>query len=436
MPDPRDSEILIGVDGGATEVKAHEVLVLSDSSAEDDRRGTPSADLGADEQQSTARETPSLALGSASASCCYDVAPGFEPVPLAEQLNAFGAKRIEPTHSERAQGELWLDAFTSTIGAIASESNRSLVRLGLCAPGLKTSDGRGLAVVRNGPRIPDFLDRLERRLVNGGLVLASPPGRLISDADACGLGEHVHSQGMLRGIANAYYIGGGTGLAETMLLAGEIVSFDALGGWLKKAWALECSAGESFEDRISMGGINAAYARRSGRPLAVHEDDYPEQRALRGDGIALAVMHTAAEALGDLVFARIAMLWKGRKASTPLPARAIVSGAGSGAVHMHPHTQLDRVVFGQRLGHLFADESLHRLFREIVESTLARRIMSARDEALAAHYLDGSHLKSGFLCASLLRSAPALGAAASALDGRSRVQRRTRAKTGAEEVSG
>jgi predicted NBD/HSP70 family sugar kinase len=421
MPDPRDKELLIGVDGGATEVKAHEVLVLSDPA----------------ELDGELRATPNLALGAAGASCCYDVAPGFEPVPLALQLAAYAEKRVQPTSFENAEADLWIDAFASTIAGIASESSASLVRVGLCAPGLKTSDGRGLAVVRNGPRIPDFLDRLEKRLGESSVAFVRPISRLLSDADACGIGERVHAQGMLRGVANAYYIGGGTGLAETMLLSGEIVSFDALSGWLKKAWAFECSAGESFEDRISMGGINAAYARRSGRPLPVHEDEYPEQRALRGDGIALAVMHTAAEALADLIFARIAMLWKGRKAATPLPARAILSSGAGAPLHMRPSTHLDRVVFGQRLAHLFTDESLQRVFRDVVASTLALRIQSARDDRLSAHYLDGANLRDGFLCASSLRSAPVLGAAAAALESRARTApRKLRAKTGAEEVSG
>ena len=41
----------------------------------------------------------------------------------------------------------------------------------MCMPGLKTADGRGIAVLRHGPRMPYFLDRLEERLVRDGLVL-------------------------------------------------------------------------------------------------------------------------------------------------------------------------------------------------------------------------------------------------------------------------
>jgi predicted NBD/HSP70 family sugar kinase len=418
MPDSHDSELLIGVDGGASEVKAHQVLVLSEAGPE----------TGA------TRFPPSLALGGASASLCYDLVPGFAPVKLAEQLEALREKRVVPTPMEIAEGDLWIDAIAHSIHAIAVEAEEPHVRLGLCMPGLKTSDGRGLAAVRHGPRIPDFLDRLERRLARDGLVLAQPIARMISDGDACGLGERVHAQGILRGITNAYYIGGGTGLAETLLLAGEVVSFDALSGWMEKAWALESAQGGTFEEHVSMGGINAAYARRRGHPLPVQEDEFPEKRALRGDPVAIEVMRAAAEALAELVFLRLALLSKGRKPATPLPQKALVSRAGgvsdeTRSLHMRPHTFLDRIVFGQRLAHLFADEALHRVFRDVVEAALARRIHAARDELLAVHYLTGTNLKPDFLCASSLRAAPALGAAAWALEaGARRTVQRPREK--------
>jgi hypothetical protein len=434
MSDLSDGEILIGVDGGASEVKAHQVLVLS----------------------------PSLALGAASASCCYDAAPGFDPVPLAEQLVALERRRVRPTRMEIAQGDLWVDAAASTIAAVAAEAadpadaNRPRVRVGVCFPGLKTADGRGLAVVRNGPRVPDFLDRLEGRLERAGLVLVRPIPPLLSDGDACGIGENVHVQGMLRAVSSAYYIGGGTGLAEALKISGEIVSFDALRGWMPKAWAMESALGGSFEQRISMGGINVAYAARSGRPVPVQHDEFPEQRAARGDVHAIAVMDVAARALAELVFARMRALAKGRRAipsSTAVAsraadavgsraadaavARAAEAAGGERASQAWPSTFLDRVVFGQRLAHLFADESLREVFRDVVEVALAEHILHADDPALAEHYLAQSHVRSGLLCASSLRAAPALGAAAVALElGASAPRPRQRESRSAREARG
>jgi hypothetical protein len=401
---PTGREILIGVDGGASEVKAHHVLVLPGATAD---RAEPRAH--------------NLALGAASASCCYDAVRGFEPVPLAEQLVALERERVRPKRSEIAQGEMWIDAAARTIAAVAAEAaddDRPRIRVGVCFPGLKTADGRGLAVVRNGPRIPDFLDRLEERLDRSSLELAHPIPPLLSDGDACGIGENVHVHGMLRAASSAYYIGGGTGLAEALKLHGEVVSFDALRGWMPKAWAMESRIGGSFEQRISMGGINVAYAARSGRRVPVQDDEFPEQRAARGDAIAMEVMHVAARALAELVFERMHVLAKGRRA-------------------VWPSTFLDRIVFGQRLAHLFADESLREVFRDVVEVALAQHILHGDDVALAEHYLDGSHVKSGLLRASSLRSAPALGAAAVALElGESLPRPRQRENWSAREARG
>src|SRR5262245_9793276 len=194
-----ENQILIGVDGGASEVKAHQVLLLSEAGA------------------------PSLALGPASASACYERVEGFEPQPVARQVLAFERGDVAPTDIEAEQGGLWLEAVASSILAVASQAESNVAVIGVCLPGLKTKDGRGVAVMRNGPRLPDFLDVLERRLIQGGLVLSCPIPPLLSDGDACTLGEETDAHGLLRGVSNAYYLGGGTGLAEGLKLAGEMV---------------------------------------------------------------------------------------------------------------------------------------------------------------------------------------------------------------------
>ncbi len=361
--------LLIGVDGGASEVKAHEVLVLSGGS-----------DLV-------------LGLGAASASCCYDVAPGFAPVAIEEQLDALERDELRPTAIEHEQGRLWIDAAARSITAIVGETSR-LALVGMCMPGLKSRDKRGIAVARNGPRIPDFLDRLEERLVRDRLALAAPIADLIGDGEASGLGENVDSNGALRDVADAYYIGGGTGVAEVLKLGGRIVSFDELRGSLPKAWQLESAIGRNFESLISMGGINATYAERTGRPAPVDRAEFPEERALAGDGAAIAVLAEAADALAELVHLRLCAL----------------QGGAAGREHL-----LERVVLGQQLARLFGAPELASVFRTRVESALARRIVEVGDRTLSARVLEGEGLAHGFLRASGLRAAPAIGAAAAAL---------------------
>ena len=81
---PREQYLLIGIDGGATEVKTHHVVVEGSA---DDRR---------------------FRLGDASAARKYERVEAFEPVPVAEQLEQREAPRLTP--GEREQGRRWVTA--------------------------------------------------------------------------------------------------------------------------------------------------------------------------------------------------------------------------------------------------------------------------------------------------------------------------------------
>lgn len=349
-----ENQVLIGVDGGATEMKAHEVLVLPG-------------------------EGPlALRLGAASASWRHGRVATFRPVPVEEQLRAREDGRIEPTPLEREQGELWIDSAARSIRAVAAQARSSTARVAMCMPGIKTADGRGIAVARNGPRIPDFLDRLEERLAADGLPLARPIRRLSSDGLACGFGEEADASGLFRDVSNAYYVGGGTGLAESVKLDGRILGVDALPGW-RKAWQLERTPGRSFEDVVSMHGMNESCAARSG---PVEPAGSLEDRAVLGDAIAVEVLAEAADALAELVTRRILDLRRDRGGS------------------------FDRIVLGQHLGRLHVAPDLARVFRDRV------------DAALRARRTGGAAFEPGFVRGSTLRAAPAIGAVAIELDER------------------
>jgi len=383
VPENPESESLIGVDGGATEVKAHEIV----------RSGATT-----------------LALGTASASVLYDRARGFRPVPMPTQLLALEKGAVKPSGLEGAQARLWLEATAKTIAGVAEQSGGARFRVGICMPGLKTADGRGIAVMRRGPRIPDFLDRLEALVAGRGIELARPVTRLSSDGEACAHGERIDAQGLLRGVACAYYLGGGTGIAEALVIEGRVHGFDALAGFVRKAWQMEATGGRVVEDLLSPRGMNAAYAALAGKRLPLAQSDLPEMRALAGDEHGAAVLRDAAEALSSVVLDRMAALRRGFQAG-PRPAHP---------VRITPNTFLDRVVIGQRLGAVFAAPELRPVFRDPVEDLLARKILATGDGALRKHYLEGSSLRPDLLAGSRLRAAPALGAVAMELEAAAR----------------
>ncbi|MFN0007822.1 MAG: hypothetical protein ACKVXR_07930 [Planctomycetota bacterium] len=368
LGEPAD-DLLIGVDGGATEVKAHEV-VRSDSM---------------------------LGLGAASASFLYERARGFQPVPMPSQLLALEKGTLRPGGVEGAQARLWLEASARAIASVAGQAGRREVRLGICMPGLKTADGRGIAVMRWGPRIPGYLDRLEALLAESGLALGRPVSRLSSDGEACAHGERIDARGLLRGIGCAYYLGGGTGLAEALLIEGRIHGFDALDGFVRKAWQMEATGGRIVEDLLSPRGMNSAYAAMANKKLPLAPGDHPESRALAGDEQAARVLRDAAEALAELVLDRMGALRRGFHSSS---------------ARITPNTFLERVVIGQRLGGIFASAALRPSFRDPAEELLARKIVATGDGALRKHYLEGSRLRPDLLVGSELRAAPAIGAVA------------------------
>jgi predicted NBD/HSP70 family sugar kinase len=367
---------LIGVDGGATEVKAHEIVRSA---------------------------ATTLALGTASASVLYDRARGFRPVPMPTQMLALEKGAVQPSGLEGAQARLWLEATARTIAGVAEQSGGARFTVGICMPGLKTADGRGIAVMRRGPRIPDFLDRFEALLAERGIELARPVTRLSSDGEACAHGERIDAQGLLRGVGCAYYLGGGTGIAEALVIDGRVHGFDALAGFVRKAWQMEATGGRVVEDLLSPRGMNAAYAVLGGKRLPLRPGDLPEMRALAGDEQGAAVLRDAAEALSSVVLDRMAALRRGFQAG-----------------RITPNTFLDRVVIGQRLGAVFAAPELRPVFRDLVEDLLARKILATGDGALRKHYLDRSNLRPDLLAGSRLRAAPAIGAVAMELEAAAR----------------
>jgi hypothetical protein len=353
-----------------------------------------------------------LDVGPASASVLYDRSLHFEPVPMAQQL--LEEQRGEPQldEGERAEGRLVLDAFVRAIASVAEQSGRKRLRIGVCLPGVKSADGRGLVVMRNGPRMPRFLHDLEAGLVLAGLELAAPMPPISSDGEACAHGENLGLEGHLRAVEDAYYLGGGTGLAECFKLRGQVIGLDALRPWMRKAWQLEDSHGASFEDLASARGMNQRYAKRRGLDPAPGEEVYPEERLALGDPDAEAVLREVAATLAQLFFAAHPGL-RARREAAPRRARLARGGRTRqararhcAAAHRHrPAARSPVRGSGPRA-------RAARAAREAARTTALGREGPLPRAALPLRRA----LKPGLCEASLLRAAPALGAAARSLE--------------------
>lgn len=380
---------LLGVDGGATAVKVHAVACEMTGSGQAFRLLAPTAE----------RIYPRLAT--------------FTPVPVQTQFADRGTGRLPLTEPERQQGTMWVRAAADAIAEVAQTvgGDRPLL-IGMGMPGLKTADGRGIEVINNGPRIPDFARQLEAAVAEHGCTLRTPLATLGSDADYCGLGEEYAAEGTFRDVQHAYYLGGGTGVADALKLNGQLVTFDAARTWLAKSWQMNSVLGATFEKIVSARALNEGYTRLYVAAGATPMEAFPEQAAAAGDPVARGWLRAVALSLAELIADRLVTVKNGRpdapqrgetytKLQTAHPYRGIV---------------LERVVIGQRVGQIFANEQFADVLRRPVEACLAGLLAHTGDTELQAGWLTADRqLVSGRLVASRLRAAPALGAAVAAV---------------------
>jgi hypothetical protein len=353
--------LLIGLDGGATELKAHEVVPLFGG-------------------MYTLGEHRASRVWAADPRCA-----AFAPAPLDVQRSGAAPLSAE----ELAAGAAWADLTVEALVELSRDAGRREIEVGACFPGLKTADRRGIRVSRNGPRVPDLAERIERGLRSAGLRLVAPLGALASDGHCCGIGEEHATSGALRGARDAYYLGGGTGLPEALKLDGRVRSLDQLADVVRKAWELELAPGVSFEQELAPARLNERWSRCAAQ---AQQRVFVEQAAEAGDANAIELLARAGAVLAALCFERLTALRAAEARRT-----------------------LERIVFGQRLGEILAGAGGAHALAAFFEH-LAAMIEGAGDAELARVWLNGGGLCSERIVLSRLRAAPALGAAVLARD--------------------
>ena len=160
--------------------------------------------------------------------------PSYRPIPLDVQIEENNSKSILISKAERKQGDIIVKLLQDIIENISGS------QIGICFPGIK--DDYGVTILANGPRIPKLLTRL------------SKVDALYNDSDCCIAGEMVSDIGKMNDIYNGIYIGGGTGIADGILLHGKIINFGNDKN-PKKSWELILPQGASVESYLSPRGI-------------------------------------------------------------------------------------------------------------------------------------------------------------------------------------
>ncbi len=292
-----------------------------------------------------------------------DAVPGFisdfKPFPVMVQLQQAEQNTIVLSEQETQQGSVFIEACARVVIDLAQKGEGTSVLVGIGMPGLKTADRRGINVMANGPRIPDYAAQVEAKVKQAGIQFLAPVSHLGSDADYCGIGELYARDGLFQKTDNAYYLGGGTGAADALLMHRQLVPFDQTKNWLIKTWEMKNDLGLAMERYASASGMQFIYSQLAG--LSVDELNrkkiFPLQiarRAVKGDPAAVLAYQQVVKYLSLLLVERITTLYSGWQALLEFvnPARAPLT-----ADHPFRGEVFDRIVIGQRLGELMKSPS-------------------------------------------------------------------------------
>lgn len=382
--------LLIGIDGGASKVSVHQIIYINNT----------------------------FELGKLSSTKKYQDYPSFQtsfkPVDLNTQLAQIKSNSIVITQQESEQSQAYYNAFTDAIADITMSLKLDKILIGVGMPGIKSEDGRGIVAMANGPRMPNFTSELGNRLLKIGINLIKPIVKIGSDADYCGIGEEFAENGTIRNFENAYYLGGGTGTADALKLLGQLISFDYCRDWNAKTWEFKSKDGKSMEAYCSANGIQSIYSDISNiqQTELIDNNIYLEQilkLANGGDSHAIKTWELVVDNLALLLFERITTVYSGYQKILEFidPRHQELQKK-----HKFRRALFDRIIFGQRLGHLLKSKEAQTIIITPLLSKLTELILAddSLDEKAKSHYIKKNNFDSNIITFSNLNEAPALGA--------------------------
>ena len=199
----------------------------------------------------------------------------FEPVSIQTQLKQFSKNVIVITSEEESQGKVIIEEIKKLL-ALTDQNNSSI-----CFPGLKSNEG--VCVMKNGPRIPFFKKKLNLNQ------------HIFNDSDCCTIGEWKSSIGCMINIKNAIYIGGGTGIADGIIMNGKILNFNDNSD-LKRSWEMGFND-STIESQISPGGMIKTLNTKFNKNIK-NLDEFLESKE------SLTILKNASKALSSLIQSR------------------------------------------------------------------------------------------------------------------------------------
>ena len=268
-----NNHLLLGLDGGATKI-------LAQTSAIDPR----SSLIIPKEEHHESNYKNSLGFDS-----------GFMPVDLARQKKEAKENNYSFSDQEKNQSVSVIETIVKVI--LSSVREKQITQVGLCFPGIKTANYDGISIMANGPRNINMLSMINKMLkpkLDSKISIKT----IYDDSECCVIGEWKSSIGKLRDCKNAIYIGGGTGIADGVILNNKIVDKD-----IEKSWELIMPNGESVEQCLSLGGMLSQWNKEKEKSIKAIISLFDQ--AISGNNFANSIIEKAAKAFDFLIDKRI-----------------------------------------------------------------------------------------------------------------------------------
>ena len=294
--------LLFGLDGGATKVLAQTCII--------------------DNKSSLIKPIGNFIETLYNRSITFN--PSFSPVSLIQQQIEASEKDYYITEQEVSQSESINNTIADTISSIKFNDQKYL--MGFCFPGLKTRKLDGITIMSNGPRNIKMLSKINDK-INSRQKHKPLIKQIYNDSECCLIGEWKSSFGKLKNCKNAIYVGGGTGIADGIVLNNKITDF-INSKILKQSWQLIMPSGQSVENYLSLGGMLNKW--NEGKSIEALNSLF--ENAIKGDIYANQIIENASEAFIFLIKKRMAFF-------------------------KSHNTSPEKIVIGQRLGKILSDEN-------------------------------------------------------------------------------
>ena len=247
---------------------------------------------------------------------------GFMPVDLARQKKEAKENNYSFSDQEKNQSVSVIETIVKVI--LSSVREKQITQVGLCFPGIKTANYDGISIMANGPRNINMLSMINKMLkpkLDSKISIKS----IYDDSECCVIGEWKSSIGKLRDCKNAIYVGGGTGIADGIILNNKIVDKD-----IERSWELIMPSGESVEQCLSLGGMLSQWNKEKEKSIKAIISLFDQ--AISGNNFANSIIEKAAKAFDFLIDKRIEFF-------------------------QSHNSKPEKIVIGQRLGNLLTKKN-------------------------------------------------------------------------------